>query len=269
MSEKNEKGFKASPWDTGNPCISKVITEPPTPTVGEPFKLTVKGYNFDEHVNLWVRYCVMGFYCPHPDYAIVTDKKVFPLSTIVATVRIDDMPGDYDVMVGRMGPKKPEHTVRLKVYPRSGAKAEGEGKETPALNTSEGYDVFISHASEDEDFVRPLAEALRTEGLRVWYDEFSLKLGDRLRESIEKGLAKSRYGVVIVSKNFFGKDWPQRELDALFSLERGEKKILPIWYGVSKEEVENYSTILASRVAAKSSEGIPQIVRKILDVIKK
>jgi hypothetical protein len=52
------------------------------------------------------------------------------------------------------------------------------------------YDVFISHASEDkEGIVRPLANALKNEGLRVWYDEFELKIGDSLRRKIDRGLA--------------------------------------------------------------------------------
>ena len=62
------------------------------------------------------------------------------------------------------------------------------------------YDFFIAHASEDkEDFVRPLAKALRSKGARVCYDEFSLRVGDSLRRSIDRGLAKSRFGVVILS----------------------------------------------------------------------
>jgi hypothetical protein len=62
---------------------------------------------------------------------------------------------------------------------------------------SETFDVFISHASEDKDvFVRPLAEALRNAGIKVWYDEFTLQWGASLRETIDRGLATSRYGLV-------------------------------------------------------------------------
>jgi TIR domain len=78
------------------------------------------------------------------------------------------------------------------------------------------WDVFISHASEDKEAIaRPLAEALVNAGLKVWYEAFSLKLGDSLRQSIDRGLAQSRYGVVILSPNFFEKQWPQRELNGL------------------------------------------------------
>ena len=62
------------------------------------------------------------------------------------------------------------------------------------------HDVFICHASEDKDeFVRPLAEALRTHHLEVWYDEFALEVGDSLREAIDRGLAASHYGIVVLS----------------------------------------------------------------------
>jgi hypothetical protein len=63
-------------------------------------------------------------------------------------------------------------------------------------------DVFISHAWEDKGFVRPLAEILRSLGLKVWYDEFTLQIGDSLSRSIDAGLAESRYGLVVISPAF-------------------------------------------------------------------
>ena len=78
------------------------------------------------------------------------------------------------------------------------------------------YDLFICHASEDkDDFVRPLAENLRANHLDVWYDEFSLIPGRSIRQAIDLGLAKSRFGIVVLSTNFFNKEWPQWELDGL------------------------------------------------------
>ena len=68
------------------------------------------------------------------------------------------------------------------------------------------FDAFICHASEDkEDFVRPLADALSQFHLHIWYDEFSLSVGDGLRRAIDHGLAKSRFGIVVLSPNFFKK----------------------------------------------------------------
>src|SRR5258706_10107710 len=101
------------------------------------------------------------------------------------------------------------------------------------------WDVFISHASEDKDAIaRPLAEALRAKGLRVWYDEFSLTVGDSLRRKIEQGLSNSRFGVVILSHRFFAKHWAEQELNGLATREvGGEKVILPVWHGVTFEDV--------------------------------
>jgi formylglycine-generating enzyme required for sulfatase activity len=132
------------------------------------------------------------------------------------------------------------------------------------------WDVFISHAWEDkEDIARPLAEALRRKGLRVWYDEFTLTLGDSLRRSIDRGLAQSRYGVVILSPYFFAKEWPQKELDGLAAREvSGEKVILPVWHNITADQVREYSPTLADRVAVSSDRGLEHVVQELLRVIK-
>lgn len=68
------------------------------------------------------------------------------------------------------------------------------------------WDVFISHASEDKDsIVKPLAECLTKNGVKVWYDEFELKIGDSLSKSIDRGLTASNYGLVVLSESFFEK----------------------------------------------------------------
>jgi len=130
------------------------------------------------------------------------------------------------------------------------------------------WDFFICHASEDKkEIAKPLAEELEELGLDVWYDEFTLKVGDKLRRAINEGLSNSRYGIVILSPSFFEKEWPQRELDGLTQKDiDGEKVILPVWHDVSREDVKDYSPPLADRVAAKTSEDeIDTIAEKILD----
>jgi len=131
-------------------------------------------------------------------------------------------------------------------------------------------DIFICHASEDkEEVARPLAELLSSNGIEVWYDEYSLKLGESLRRSIDKGLAESKFGAVIISSSFFAKKWPQTELDGLFSKEiNGQKTILPVWHKVDRKEVLKHSPILADRWAAKTEEGLDIVMTKILNVLK-
>ena len=131
------------------------------------------------------------------------------------------------------------------------------------------YDAFICHASEDkEDFVSNLATKLIDEGLNIWYDDFTLNLGDSLRRSIDKGLTNSKYGIVILSKHFFAKEWPQKELDGLFQKEvEGRKVILPIWHGVEYRDVVKYSPTLADKIAVKSQDGLEKIIESILRAI--
>lgn len=128
------------------------------------------------------------------------------------------------------------------------------------------YDVFISHASEDKEvFVRPLAESLRSRGLRVWIDEMELTLGDSLRRSIDHGLANSRYGIVVLSPDFLRKEWPKKELDGLVAREDGASKvILPIWHNVCREDIIKFSPPLADKVAALSSKGLAYVVDQVV-----
>ena len=132
-----------------------------------------------------------------------------------------------------------------------------------------GWDVFISHASEDkEEIARPLANALDAKGLSVWYDEFSLRVGDSLRQSIDNGLLRSKFGVVVLSPHFFEKHWPPQELNGLATRELGGKKvILPVWHKVSFEEVRQHSPMLADRLAVSTDEGLENVVQKIMEAM--
>ena len=134
------------------------------------------------------------------------------------------------------------------------------------------YDLFISHASEDkDDFVRPLAEVLKSLDVTVWYDEFTLELGDSLRECIDRGLANSKYGAVVLSPSFFAKNWTNYELNGLVAREmHGQRVILPIWHRVTKDEVLGFSPTLADRVALNSyTESIEEIATRLVDRVMK
>lgn len=145
-----------------------------------------------------------------------------------------------------------------------------KSNDAPAISRHVKYDVFVSHASEDkEEFVKPLVDALQSAGYKVWYDEFTLKVGDSLRRSIDNGLKNSRYGIVVFSSAFFSKNWTQYELDGLVTREmEGHKVILPIWHMVSKNQVQNYSPTLADKKAINSSlSTIEEIVAQLAEVL--
>lgn len=140
------------------------------------------------------------------------------------------------------------------------------------LGTEPEYDVFISHATEDKDnIVRPLAGALRAVGLRVWYDEYELKIGDSLRRKIDHGLVTSRFGVVVLSEAFFEKGWSQYELDGLVSREMGssEQLILPIWHNITKDELLKRSPSLVDKVALRTADlTVEEIAEQIAEAVR-
>jgi hypothetical protein len=119
------------------------------------------------------------------------------------------------------------------------------------------WDVFISYASEDrQSLVKPLADLLAGMGVRAWWDQFELKVGDSLIEKITLGLSRSRYGVVVLSPGFMGKRWPEWELQGLTARDIvGDKVILPIWYGVGFDDVLQVNPPLAQKRAIPISRS--------------
>jgi uncharacterized protein DUF1883/TIR domain-containing protein len=133
------------------------------------------------------------------------------------------------------------------------------------------WDVFISHAGEDKAaVVRPLAEALRERGVEVWFDEFELKIGDSLRRKIDTGLARSKFGIVVLSRSFFAKGWPQYELDGIVSRSvSGEQTLLPIWHEITKDEVMAQSPSLVDKIARSTTQfTIEEIADEITAVVR-
>ena len=133
------------------------------------------------------------------------------------------------------------------------------------------YDVFISHASEDKGLiVRPLVMLLEELSVRVWYDEFSLKLGDSLSASIDKGLLESKFGIVVLSKSFLKKNWTDYEYRSLLSRQmNGQRIIIPLWYDISKEEVLSFSPYLADVFAGNvTPDNLPKTVLSVLKVVR-
>src|SRR5262245_24031593 len=73
------------------------------------------------------------------------------------------------------------------------------------------FDVFLSHSAKDQAVVRVLGERLRTDGLRVWLDEWQIRPGDSIPSRIEDGLEHSRVLVLCMSEHAFSSDWTQLE----------------------------------------------------------
>lgn len=82
------------------------------------------------------------------------------------------------------------------------------------MSDSFTFDVFLSYSSEDRDVVTALADRLRRDGLRVWFDQWQVRPGDLIPLSIREGLEQSRVLVFCMSKHTFGSDWAQLESGA-------------------------------------------------------
>lgn len=134
------------------------------------------------------------------------------------------------------------------------------------------HDVYILHVSEDkDDVVRPLYDALSGEGLAVLYDEFALRMGDCLRQKIDKGLALSRAGLVVLSPYFIGKKWANYELDGVVTrIVSGEKILVPIWHNITKQQILDYSPSLAKKVArSTATHTMGEIAREIAELLRR
>jgi len=100
----------------------------------------------------------------------------------------------------------------------------------------------------------------------VWYDEYSLKVGASLRASIEKGLKESKKCVLVLSPNFLSNSgWTKTEFDSVFTRQilEGSDVVLPVWCGVTKRQIYEYSPSLPDRVAVQWEEGIEEVLRKL------
>ncbi|MEV0800079.1 DUF1883 domain-containing protein [Kribbella sp. NPDC050281] len=152
-----------------------------------------------------------------------------------------------------------------------GALGEIVMNDPPTLGVDgEVRDVFISHASEDKAAVaRPLADALREAGVSVWLDDYELGIGDSLRRKIDSGLARSRFAIVVMSRSFFAKGWPQYELDGIVSRSvSGEQQMLPIWHEITKDEIMAEAPSLVDKIARSTAQyTVTEIAAEIAGLI--
>jgi hypothetical protein len=165
------------------------------------------------------------------------------------------------------------HAERLVTLGRElGIAAVVRGRRYASARTAEERPAaFISYDSRDrDDIARPLAQRLSAYGCPVWFDEFSLRVGDSLRESIERGMRDCQKCVLIVSPRFVANaGWTKTEFNAIFTREIHERNhlILPVWAGVTPEDVYNYSPTLADRYAISWDRGLEDVVLGIRKAI--
>jgi hypothetical protein len=135
------------------------------------------------------------------------------------------------------------------------------------VNANERPLGFISHDSRDKaTFVEPLASRLRSVLCPVWYDAYSLKPGDSLTASIDAGLRDSKRCVIVLSPNFLtNPGWGKGEFNAAVNkhFSSGGNVLLPIWHGVTRSEVAEYSPLIADIVAINSDLGADEVFSRL------
>lgn len=133
------------------------------------------------------------------------------------------------------------------------------------------YDAFISHAVEDKiPIANELCAKLERAGLKIWYSGKELGVGDSIEKTIERGLNRSRYGIVIFSPTYLAKNWTIREFYTLLAKEIEEQKvILPVLYNITLDELKNKDLVMADRFAVNSDKGIDFVVERLVGEIRK
>lgn len=135
------------------------------------------------------------------------------------------------------------------------------------------YDAFISYARDErETIVRPLYDHLTDMGLRIWFDEFEVTIGDRIQGSINQGMRNSDYGIVVLSEGFLNRRYPIWELEGFLTrqLQGGdrEKVLLPLYYDIDEEVVGAYSPALANLHALTvTTDNVGTVADRLYDVI--
>lgn len=140
----------------------------------------------------------------------------------------------------------------------------------PLVNEEREHDLFLSYANEDKGYASDLAYSLEALGVQVWFAETEIEVGDSLRQSIDDGLLRSRFGVVILSRVFFGKSWTNYELDGLLTLEmQGRKVVLPVLHpDFTIGELAALSPSIAGKKALLGSEqGVDTIAEILAELI--
>jgi hypothetical protein len=203
-----------------------------------------------------------------------------PITTVGVTLGFSDLPDDlidakHLNFAGRVFfycERDPPEELKNRLI------AEAETNGVRVIFRSEAYlkrrndlekpKAFISHASRDKALIAsPLAVQLQKFMCPVWYDEFSLKVGDSLRAGIEAGLRECPKCILLLTPNFLANGgWVKREYDSIFTRELVEKQqvILPVWANVTIEQIYEYSPILADRVAVDWSLGVEEVARRLV-----
>ncbi len=130
-------------------------------------------------------------------------------------------------------------------------------------------DVFLCHAWDDrKDSAKELHDLLESKGISVWFSEKDVLLGSSLLREIDKGLAKSRVGIVLVTPSFLkrvkGEGIADKELSALLARDL----LVPIVHNTTFDDLREVSPLLGSRSGLNTIEdSMVDIADKLAELV--
>lgn len=119
------------------------------------------------------------------------------------------------------------------------------------------YDVFVSHANADKaTYVDDLKRSLDKLNIRVFYDKDTLEWGDNWKNKILEGVKKAEFAIIVISENFFDREWTEKELTDFLSRQNrnGQKIILPILHNITVAQLQEKYPAVADIQALDSSK---------------
>ncbi|WP_269564553.1 toll/interleukin-1 receptor domain-containing protein [Kosakonia radicincitans] len=130
-------------------------------------------------------------------------------------------------------------------------------------------DVFLCHAWDDRQGVaKELHDLLEAAGVKVWFSEKDLSLGVPMMRAIDKGLANSRVGLVLVTPAFLNRLPKEGVADKELSALLARNQLVPIVHNTTYEALRNVSPLLASRTGLDTGEDTLAVVAtKISELI--
>jgi hypothetical protein len=130
--------------------------------------------------------------------------------------------------------------------------------------------AFLSHDSGDKEFVRNLASQMQRMLCTVWFDEFQLKPGDNMRESLDRGLRECGKCILILSPSYIdNKRWAAAEFNAAMTqhMGLGGGRVIPVLVGVSHEAIADYSPLLSSLYAASFDGDMEALASQLMRAV--
>jgi hypothetical protein len=111
-----------------------------------------------------------------------------------------------------------------------------------------------------------MAKYMLKSGATIFYDEYSIKLGDSLTQKINQGLQNAKFAIIILSEAFFQKNWTQAELQSIYTLHVSDHlRLIIIYHGISNEDVRRRYPLLSDIYSVSSDRGVEGVVGKIFE----